>query len=504
MKAKSKTTYQNTDNVLIERIVHLSGMKLNERVIPAAVIDEIGELVDQARGTNNHSLLVRLLNKANRIIQNNTPEKDNQLSNILNQARAIAAGDPAADAQADDAVRPPIPGGGEGSLDAAAASRQGTGSGLSAPMGDDFKLTGNLRRGSRGEQVRQLQTALGMTGNEVDGVFGPRTEQAVRAFQQNQGLQVDGIVGTQTYNAILKTREDPRAQRNAPVGRISAAPTISQRPQPRESASKQNTGNALNEASIAINGAAEEIAELMRMMQLAGALGAKPVDATMINQPDDHMSGCGCSGCASKKMGPEEPSMGDMLRMMSSEELAYEQIDDGDFGDATTEPDETYINDVSAIIPSGDDLHKEKGSYPATAGGDNPMKIKETLWKALNEKKAKKDYDGDGKVESPKNEYKGSKDKAIKKAIKNKKKSTTESSWKQDQEIKILRATKYSDGKVSVKYSFKTGFGEEKSDVVVGSQKYVEKKLKDEGFRGSIDYKKITPETIENKKKRCN
>lgn len=82
-----------------------------------------------------------------------------------------------------------------------------------------------------------------------------------------------------------------------------------------------------------------------------------------------------------------------------------------------------------------------------------------------------------------------------------KKKISTESSWKQDQEIKILRATKYSDEKVSVKYSFKTGFGEEKSDVVVGSQKYVEKKLKDKGFRGSIDYKKITPETIENKKK---
>ena len=40
------------------------------------------------------------------------------------------------------------------------------------------------------------------------------------------------------------------------------------------------------------------------------------------------------------------------------------------------------------------------------------------LWEAyLSEKKAAKDYDGDGKVESSEDEYKGSKDKAIKKAM---------------------------------------------------------------------------------------
>ena len=36
---------------------------------------------------------------------------------------------------------------------------------------------------------------------------------------------------------------------------------------------------------------------------------------------------------------------------------------------------------------------------------------------AMMEKKADKDYDGDGKIESPEDEYKGSKDKAIKKAM---------------------------------------------------------------------------------------
>ena len=45
------------------------------------------------------------------------------------------------------------------------------------------------------------------------------------------------------------------------------------------------------------------------------------------------------------------------------------------------EPDEEYQG-IEAAIPSGDDLHKEKGAYPATAGGDNPMAIDEEMWAA--------------------------------------------------------------------------------------------------------------------------
>lgn len=224
------------------------------------------------------------------------------------------------------------------------------------------------------------------------------------------------IVGN--TNALTRVRpNDPRvaAQRAAVAarGNESISRTETSLVEGIKKLAGLSNKKKINEASVTINGAAEEIAELMRMMQLAGAAGSKPVDTTMINQPDSHTGGCGCSSC-SEKQGPSEPSMGDMISMISKEE---EELD-GDFQDATTEPDEDYANDVSASIPSGNDLHKEKGSYPATAGGDNPMNtpesIKEQLMKALAEKKAKPDFldvDKDGDKKEP-----------MKKALKDKEK----------------------------------------------------------------------------------
>jgi peptidoglycan hydrolase-like protein with peptidoglycan-binding domain len=57
-----------------------------------------------------------------------------------------------------------------------------------------------LSTGSEGRQVQLLQEALGSI--KVDGIFGPETEAAVRAFQTSRGLTVDGIVGPITSSAL--------------------------------------------------------------------------------------------------------------------------------------------------------------------------------------------------------------------------------------------------------------------------------------------------------------
>lgn len=61
------------------------------------------------------------------------------------------------------------------------------------------------KNGSRGEEVRKIQTKLknwGYYNGSVDGVYGWQTENAVRSFQKKNGLTVDGVAGVKTLNAM--------------------------------------------------------------------------------------------------------------------------------------------------------------------------------------------------------------------------------------------------------------------------------------------------------------
>lgn len=66
--------------------------------------------------------------------------------------------------------------------------------------------TTNLKSGSRGDSVKWLQYALKRLGFSlsVDGIFGPKTDEAVRAFQAERGLVVDGIVGKLTRAELIR------------------------------------------------------------------------------------------------------------------------------------------------------------------------------------------------------------------------------------------------------------------------------------------------------------
>jgi len=61
------------------------------------------------------------------------------------------------------------------------------------------------RQGAKEHPVPTLQHLLRARGHSVtvDGTFGPRTDAAVRAFQQEKGLVVDGIVGPATWGALI-------------------------------------------------------------------------------------------------------------------------------------------------------------------------------------------------------------------------------------------------------------------------------------------------------------
>lgn len=62
-----------------------------------------------------------------------------------------------------------------------------------------------LRNGVRGRAVvllQQLLEAQSYRTGGIDGIFGSKTEQAVRTYQKNFGLPQDGVVGPQTWDKL--------------------------------------------------------------------------------------------------------------------------------------------------------------------------------------------------------------------------------------------------------------------------------------------------------------
>jgi len=77
-------------------------------------------------------------------------------------------------------------------------------------------LVVQVKKGSRGHAVRGVQEEFQFRnlsgdpskGVQVDGIFGPQTDSAVRAFQKAvsadvPSMAVDGIVGPMTWQALV-------------------------------------------------------------------------------------------------------------------------------------------------------------------------------------------------------------------------------------------------------------------------------------------------------------
>lgn len=72
-----------------------------------------------------------------------------------------------------------------------------------------------LKKGSKGEEVKRLQTALLSLGYDlgrsgVDGVYGNATVAAVKEYQGDNGLKVDGIAGNATLAKLYYISPEER------------------------------------------------------------------------------------------------------------------------------------------------------------------------------------------------------------------------------------------------------------------------------------------------------
>ena len=96
-----------------------------------------------------------------------------------------------------------------------------------------------LKKGSNDPAVRDLQEALKALGYDpgpVDGIFGTKTESAVKTFQQAREIAVDGVVGRVTWINI------DEADQSHPVLRVGSTGLPVRRLQSRMSAVGFDTG----------------------------------------------------------------------------------------------------------------------------------------------------------------------------------------------------------------------------------------------------------------------
>ena len=91
--------------------------------------------------------------------------------------------------------------GGDGSGGSTGGSTQPT---ETYPYGKASETSGNTKQGAKGNAVKAIQYALNKLGygnsgtSSVDGIFGPKTTEAVKAFQKAMDIKQDGIVGNRT------------------------------------------------------------------------------------------------------------------------------------------------------------------------------------------------------------------------------------------------------------------------------------------------------------------
>lgn len=85
---------------------------------------------------------------------------------------------------------------------------------------------GDVARGSTGSEVYQAQALLKGLGYPitVDSIFGPKTEAAVKAFQQSVGLPVTGVVDGPTIAALAQAGGTPNPEINTNITQYEFPP----------------------------------------------------------------------------------------------------------------------------------------------------------------------------------------------------------------------------------------------------------------------------------------
>ncbi len=224
---------------------------------------------------------------------------------------------------------------------------------------------GSLKKGSKGDAVREVQRKLkdlGFLKGSVDGDFGDATEAAVIAFQKQYGLEADGKVGPQTLEKLASARQ---------TARPTASPTPRRTNTPRPTATPAYSANTYLRKGDSGNQVRQLQQRLISLGYLAGTADGEygaGTEAAVIAFQDRHCSySDGVAGpdtlkelySSSAKKASSAPSgiaglsvrngsEGDVVRALQSrlKKLGYYSGNvDGDFGQGTEDAVKKFQRD---------------------------------------------------------------------------------------------------------------------------------------------------------------
>ena len=210
----------------------------------------------------------------------------------------------------------------------------------------------SLKKGDSGSEVRELQERLKELGyytNYVDGDFGDVTEEAVKAFQRNNGLTADGKAGSVTLSKLYSSSAKYASPTATPTSKPTNTPKSTATPDPDSLDYYLEIGSSGSKVRALQN-------RLIQLGWLEGTASGKYDNATeyAVKAFQERYSSLWVDGIA----GP------DTLKMLYSSSAATSKAPAASIGVSLEEGDE---NDAVAAMQK---RLKELGYYKSTADGE--------------------------------------------------------------------------------------------------------------------------------------
>lgn len=281
------------------------------------------------------------------------------------------------------------------------------------------------------EAVGALQGALNERlglSLETDGKFGPKTADAVREFQKQEGLKVDGIVGEKTRQALLSggaaatdnKAEDATAPGEASEiaetpGETAETPAEAEREpgQPREAGEYAALQEALGDQTLkpgsrdtkAVSALQNALNDLLGTdMAVDGKFGNDTREAVKQFQEQQGLEADGIVGEDTRTalLGPRPPASREQLqdREAARQQAASESAPDMIFGDRISTQDQARVrelatelqtspNDLMAVfgVETGGTFDPAQRANGTTNGAVGLIQFTQTAVDAMNQRR---------------------------------------------------------------------------------------------------------------------